>query len=939
MAEHYNPKSKNPILMQKLLLLLLLPAVCFGQGDQTIISVPLDSYGNSEKAILHLPDDYSKTTTKYPILVFLHGIGEGGTNPGSIYNSSTAGGPAYFIAQGTFPSSFTNPKDGKSYKYIVVSPQNATGWSTMAFQLDYILTYLLKQYRVDPARVYLTGLSAGGEGVTEYVGKISTGNVAVATTHKIAAFMPMSAAIDGTLDPLYATQIVTDNVGVWGFGSPSDIFGIYTLNLVTDVQAKKAGLAISTSYSGGHCCWNNFYNPTYKLNGMSIYEWALQYTQGTPSDPSDPSSIPSSPSGPTTPVTVTIPAKVEAEAYTAMSGISTETTTDTGGGKDVGWIDANDYMDYSISVPADGQYTVSFRVASASGGTFQAMLASGTVLSSVTVPNTGDWQAWQTVKANVTLSKGTQTFRIKCISGNYNINWLQFDTAVVTSPTDPSTGGTPVKIEAEAWSAMSGVSTETTTDAGGGLDVGWIDQNDWMDYSVNVPADGQYTVSFRVSSGSGGTFQAMLPSGSVLATVTVPNTGGWQAWQTVTAKVALSKGAQTFRIKCTSGNYNINWLSFDFGSTTSTPPATTPTQIEAEAWSGMSGVSTETTTDAGGGLDVGWIDQNDWMDYSINVPADGQYTVSFRVASATGGSFQAMLPSGAVLATIVVPNYGGWQDWHTMTANVTLSKGAQTFRIKCTAGNFNINWLSFDFGNTAAPPTSIQIEAENYAAMSGVSTETTTDDGGGLNVGWIDQNDWMDYSVNVPAAGQYKIGFRVASATGGTFQVLSPSGSVLSTIVVPNYGGWQDWHTMTIDATLAKGLQTFRVKCTAGNFNINWLLFTSSGTTAAATERNASSAVAAMMAGDSASIFGDKELVLWPNPVHDLVNVRVVNGQTGSLLVQVTDALGGVKAVYNYSKTSDVWQTSLDLGRLTDGVYFIRIISGNKTEVRKIVKM
>src|ERR1700760_4460849 len=109
--------------MKRLLLLMLFPVFCYAQGDQTIINVPIDQYGSTEKAILHLPDDYNSSSTKYPILVFLHGIGEGGSNPASIYNSSSAGGPAYIIAQGQWPSSFVNPADGKTYKYIVVSPQ------------------------------------------------------------------------------------------------------------------------------------------------------------------------------------------------------------------------------------------------------------------------------------------------------------------------------------------------------------------------------------------------------------------------------------------------------------------------------------------------------------------------------------------------------------------------------------------------------------------------------------------------------------------------------------------------------------------------------------------------------------------------------------------------------------------------------------------------
>src|SRR4029078_6820288 len=60
----------------------------------------------------------------------------------------------------------------------------------------------------------------------------------------------------------------------------------------------------------------------------------------------------------------------------------------------------------------------------------------------------------------------------------------------------------------------------------------------------------------------------------------------------------------------------------------------------------------------------------------------------------------------------------------------------------------------------AGPPT--MVEAENYSAMFGIQTEPTSDINGGQNVGWQDNNDWMDYNVNLPLSGPYQVNFRVA---------------------------------------------------------------------------------------------------------------------------------------------------------------------------------
>ncbi len=123
-------------------------------------------------------------------------------------------------------------------------------------------------------------------------------------------------------------------------------------------------------------------------------------------------------------------------------------------------------------------------------------------------------------------------------------------------------GMIPGKVEAENYSAMYCVMTEATGDAGSGKNVGAIDQNDWMDYFVNVASAGNYTVNFRVASFVNGSQLELRIGSTVLATVNIPNTGGWQNWQTVSANVTLNAGVQTLRIISMqpSTNWNINWF-------------------------------------------------------------------------------------------------------------------------------------------------------------------------------------------------------------------------------------------------------------------------------------------------------------------------------------------------------------------------------------------
>ncbi len=145
----------------------------------------------------------------------------------------------------------------------------------------------------------------------------------------------------------------------------------------------------------------------------------------------------------------------------------------------------------------------------------------------------------------------------------------------------------PGMVEAENHNAAVGVQTEATADVNGGLNVGYIDTNDWMDYRVNVPATGAYRASIRVASTTGATNAIQLKNGATtLATYTVPNTGGWQNWSTVTQNVILTEGVQTLRVNAAAGSWNFNWLELIPASATSTGNLLTNAGLESGSTTG-----------------------------------------------------------------------------------------------------------------------------------------------------------------------------------------------------------------------------------------------------------------------------------------------------------------------------------------------------------------
>jgi fibronectin type 3 domain-containing protein len=126
------------------------------------------------------------------------------------------------------------------------------------------------------------------------------------------------------------------------------------------------------------------------------------------------------------------------------------------------------------------------------------------------------------------------------------------------------------------------VDLEPTSDTGGGYNVGWTVDGEWLEYTTNTTA-GTYNIVVRGASAStvvGAKSLRVLLDGTVLGTAAIPNTGGWQTWQDFTISgVPITGGTgRILRLEIVGGDFNINYVRFT--STTAQPPAA-PTGLTA----------------------------------------------------------------------------------------------------------------------------------------------------------------------------------------------------------------------------------------------------------------------------------------------------------------------------------------------------------------------
>ncbi|MGW2524716.1 glycoside hydrolase family 16 protein [Streptomyces sp. NPDC001617] len=147
------------------------------------------------------------------------------------------------------------------------------------------------------------------------------------------------------------------------------------------------------------------------------------------------------------------------------------------------------------------------------------------------------------------------------------------------------------------------------------------------------------------------------------------------------------------------------------GSGTTTPPSGTRdaySAIQAESYDSQSGTTTETTTDTGGGSDLGYIANGDWalykgVDFGSTAATQFYARVASGAASGVSGLVQVRLDSQTAtpIGSFSVANTGGWQTWQTVPANISSVTGTHdvylTFSSGQSADFVNVNW--FDFGH------------------------------------------------------------------------------------------------------------------------------------------------------------------------------------------------------------------------------------------------
>lgn len=525
----------------------------------------------------------------------------------------------------------------------------------------------------------------------------------------------------------------------------------------------------------------------------------------------------------------------------------------------------------------------------------------------------------------------------------------------------------PARIEAEAFDYSNTCCTEPVQDTSGVLNVSYIASTTFLEYDLDTPWTGSYRLQLRVAVNSAADVKVMIGD-TLLTTIHLPASGGWQNWITVTsAPFQVPGGRRTLVLQSTASGWNFNWLKViratdvALSRITVTPDSTSVFVKARKQFKAAAYGNDSSRMD----LPFTWsvIPKGGVMDYKGVITASdtpGVYYVNAHYNSMIGRAKIKVLALPRLASIKVLPDsltlpFGASQQYTaqgydqygapfaftgatwsvTGTGNTVSSTGIVT--AGAPAGYYTVTAVKDSLSGSAVFSPGYgctfkkRIEAEVTNSYSNKPTlEPTTDTSGGTNLTGLAYNQWFGYSnLGIPVKGKYNVSLRVLTTAPAKAR-LNNSGVIYGTINIPNTNG--QWATITDTVTLP-AISYFNIAVYQGTFKFNWFALDNCAVDPGTAGLNVL-AVAAPEVDDS-KLNKDTQLKVYPNPVKEMLTVELPDHQfrtmklldmNGRQLRQWVIPVGSRKIIKN-------------INGIPAGTYFIRLEGTNAPASVKIIKL
>lgn len=268
-----------------------------------------------------------------------------------------------------------------------------------------------------------------------------------------------------------------------------------------------------------------------------------------------------------------------------------------------------------------------------------------------------------------------------------------------------------------------------------------------------------------------------------------------------------------------------------------------------------------------------------------NTPSLSSSAKSEEVSSSIPSSDGAIIPAGSS-SSIGESSSAISESSSSLQSSSTMSESSSSLQSSSAMSESSSSLQSSSVmsesssslqSSSAAALVTLLVEAEDYQNYSdstpsneggfyrtdSVDIESTSDAGGGYNVGWAVANEWLIYNITL-APGTYNVTARVASVDSGTYS-LSVDGVALGKPTSVTTSGWQSWATQRIGQLVItdNNMRNLRLMIDAGKVNINWIKFTPDTGSSSSSSARANSTHLAYSKINPAQIFSFDHLNLW----------------------------------------------------------------------------
>jgi len=357
-------------------------------------------------------------------------------------------------------------------------------------------------------------------------------------------------------------------------------------------------------------------------------------------------------------------------------GVDLQLTTDNvnTNGYNLGWLATDEWIQYSVNVAASAVYEVEVRVASTgTEGKFHFQSGDADISLPASVPNTGAWENWETVKVSgLVLTPEDNKIRFSVDKEGFNVGSFKFTQTGLT--TDLATlflsaftlddHSIQMNINKQVEGPLPAMPADFEVTING---------NRLTITSMELDPDNPRIITFEVNTTLRSADQILISySGNQID---------------ARDGIILS----TFSQKLVENRVAIRHQIAG--------------KVEAEDFFFQMGIQLENTTDVGGGQNIGYLDLGDYADYYINVTEAGSYHVDYRTAAESESGavkLEIIAPDETVtfLHQLSFPSTGGWQNWTTTRGRVYLEQGVHHLRMTIMDDLFNMNWFEFTYRST-----------------------------------------------------------------------------------------------------------------------------------------------------------------------------------------------------------------------------------------------